>query len=238
MKEILESWVKVQSGWIYLESIFVSEDICNQMSSESELFNEVDQYWREIMSSSVSDPRALVVISKPNMLEKLKKSEAMLDKIYKGLYAYLEKKRLFFPRFFFLSNDELIEILSETRDPNRVQPHLKKCFEGISRLCLDTTIEPNIINGMLSSESETVQFLDEIIPSDANGLVEIWLQQVEKQMRKSLNFEIQKCMNDFKLVEKFLDLIYDKKYASQVLLVCNYLYWTAEVTEVIHFHLS
>jgi dynein heavy chain len=99
MKDILESWVKVQSGWMYLESIFVSEDICSQMPNESNLFDQVDEYWREIMKSSILDTRALVVISKPDMLEKLKKSESKLDIIYKGLYEYLEKKRLFFPRY-------------------------------------------------------------------------------------------------------------------------------------------
>ena len=44
--------------------------------------------------------KAMVVLSEENMLGKLQASESLLETIQKGLNDYLEKKRIFFPRYY------------------------------------------------------------------------------------------------------------------------------------------
>ena len=57
-----------------------------------------------------------------------------LDSIQRALEDYLDRKRFSFPRFYFLSNEEMFDMLSNLRDINAVQPLLKKCFAGLYKL--------------------------------------------------------------------------------------------------------
>ncbi|XP_076766493.1 dynein heavy chain 3, axonemal [Xylocopa sonorina] len=225
MQDIIDQWLMCQATWMYLEPIFSSEDIMRQMPTEAKNFRRMDKIWRNIMSYVVKNSRVLEATAMLNMLQDLTLCNSLLEEIQKGLNDYLEKKRLYFPRFFFLSNDELLEILSETKDPQRVQPHLKKCFEGINKL--QFTKDEEII-GMFSSEEEYIPLSGKIYPADAKGMVEKWLCQVEQLMVASLR----------DIAEESIIAYFDTpreewmlSWPGQIVICSCQVHWTSEVCE-------
>jgi dynein heavy chain, axonemal len=172
------------ADWMYLESIFGSPDIVRQLPAAAKMFSFVDKSWRHIMRLVADDPLALKHGLVKGRKELFESHNASLDKIQKSLEEYLETKRAAFPRFYFLSNDELLEILSQAKDPQAVQPHLRKCFDNL--VALDFGDEQGSIDvyAMISGEGERVSLGRNL---KARGYVEDWLSQVEARMKVSLH---------------------------------------------------
>eukprot|EP00606_Chrysophyceae_sp_TOSAG23-5_P000891 GSChrysophyteH2.ASY1.ANO1.1126.1 assembled CDS len=127
--ETLDEWLVCQKTWMYLENIFGAEDIQKQLPAESQKFLVVDRSWKQIMTKTNKNPLCMASMeleegAEITLLDQFNMNNAALDSIQKSLEEYLETKRMAFPRFYFLSNDELLEILSQTRDPHAVQPHM------------------------------------------------------------------------------------------------------------------
>ena len=165
---------------MYLEGIFVaSEDIRIQLKEAALAFDSVHNEFRKLMDGVESNPNAVRSCKMANRLDDLKRLSAELDQCQRSLSDYLESKRNAFPRFFFISDDELLSMLG-TSDPTSVQEHMLKLFVNCKRL----KFRGNNIIGMESSEGEYFDFADSV---EAHGKVEKWMKTVELAMRSTLH---------------------------------------------------
>ncbi|XP_044939242.1 dynein axonemal heavy chain 2 isoform X7 [Mustela putorius furo] len=228
--EVVEMVLTVQRQWMYLENIFIGEDIRKQLPNESALFDQVNSSWKSIMDQMSRDSNALQSTHRPGLLDTLTQMNTVLEDIQKSLDMYLETKRHVFPRFYFLSNDDLLEILGQSRNPEAVQPHLKKCFDNIKLLRMQKVGGPGSkweAVGMFSGDGEYVDFLHPVL---LEGPVESWLGDVERTMRVTLRDLLRNCRLALK---KFLNKRdkWVKEWAGQVVITASQIQWTADVTK-------
>lgn len=148
----------------------------------------------------------------------------LLEVVQKGLSDYLESRRMLFPRFFFLSDDELLEILAQTRNVQAVQPHLKKCFENMKELRFEKDLT---ITRMYSAENEEVILQPSVLPE---GSVENWLGTVESAMRSTLRHKISQAL---KTVESLPRREWVFSWPGQVSLCGGQTSWTANMERAI-----
>lgn len=225
IQSIIDEWLTFQRQWMYLENIFNAEDIQKQLPGESVLFKAVDKFWKEYMTKVKKDPHAVSIVDSGGQLKKFIENNKKLEDIQKALEDYLGTKRAAFPRFFFLSNDELLEILSQTRNVQAVQPHLSKCFDNMKKVEFSQAKDSKEVLGMWSAELEYVTFTNPVM---AIGAVEHWLTKIEYGMTQSLYECTKKALYDYPVDgTKRDEWLFTT--AAQAILTIDMLKWTENV---------
>ena len=85
----------------------------------------------------------------------------------------MERKRTKFPRFYFVSNPALLQILSQGSEPKSIQPFYEKMFDAITTVMHDKK-EPSLITGMrhvVVKDHEEVPFLKPINAGELLGFL-------------------------------------------------------------------
>ena len=130
------------------------------------------------MEQIEADPGIIELADRDSIKQLFEDANKKVEKIERSLNEYLEQKRLVFPRFYFLANEDLLMILAQTKDPTLVQAHMDKCFEGISKVKFSDKEE---VHGMISAEGEEVELNRKIDVNegDKKGNVERWMLEIE-----------------------------------------------------------
>uniref|UniRef100_A0A4W3HQF7 Dynein heavy chain 9, axonemal n=1 Tax=Callorhinchus milii TaxID=7868 RepID=A0A4W3HQF7_CALMI len=226
---VISVWFEVQRTWSHLESIFIgSEDIRAQLPEVSRRFlGSIDMDFKELASDAEKTPNVVEATNKWGLYEKLEDSQRRLALCEKALAEYLDTKRLAFPRFYFISSADLLDILSNGTSPHLVSHHLSKLFDNMTKMKFQTDADDRptkLALGMYSKENEYVNFKE---PCDCSGQVELWLNRVLESMRDTVRHEMAEGVTSYE--EKPRDQwLFD--YPAQVALSCTQIWWTIEVS--------
>ncbi|KAL1257320.1 hypothetical protein QQF64_010564 [Cirrhinus molitorella] len=181
---LFDVWIDVQRRWVYLEGIFTgSADIKHLLPVETQRFQSISTEFLALMKKVTKSPLVMDVLNIQGVQRSLERLADLLGKIQKALGEYLERERSSFPRFYFVGDEDLLEIIGNSKNVAKLQKHFKKMFAGVSSILLN---EDNTeVLGISSREGEEVLYKTPVSITEHPKINE-WLTLVEREMRVTL----------------------------------------------------
>ncbi|PLB47277.1 hypothetical protein P170DRAFT_466574 [Aspergillus steynii IBT 23096] len=233
---LFDVWIDVQRQWVYLEGVFTGNaDIKHLLPLESSRFQNINSEFFAVMKKVYKSPFVLDVLAINGVQKSLERLAELLNKIQKALGEYLERERISFPRFYFVGDEDLLEIIGNSNDIFRVAKHFKKMFAGLSGVLMD---EENNITGFTSKEGEEVRLKKEVNLLKTPRIND-WLSALESNMKLTLAELVAEAVEQFEPLyhaseidsTAFNDFL--TKYPAQIVVLACQVVWTSAVQKAL-----
>merc|ERR1719174_2484628 len=138
VNEVSQLMAEVQRSWAFLENLFVgSEEVKKELPEESERFVGIDEEVKNILTRCAFVKNCINFCNESGAFAKLEKVQTQLTMCEKALNDFMDGKRRAFPRFYFMSSADLLDVLSNGNNPARVVPQFPKFFQAINSYSLE-----------------------------------------------------------------------------------------------------
>ncbi|KAK7218812.1 hypothetical protein V2G26_006815 [Clonostachys chloroleuca] len=229
---LFDVWIDVQRQWVYLEGVFTGNvDIKHLLPIESGRFANINSEFMAVMKKAAKSPYVLDVLNIPNAQKSLERLAEMLNKIQKALGEYLEKERVSFPRFYFVGDEDLLEMIGNSNDTLRIAKHFKKMFAGLSGLIMD---DETVISGFTSKEGESVRLKKEISLAKVPRIND-WLAMLENGMKSTLAELLAEAVEQYtpifesEKIDREQLVTFMDAFPSQIVVLATQVAWTTAV---------
>ena len=221
-QDIIDAWLKTQKLITQLQQIFAFGELKKQLLEEYTKYLNVENQWKNTMEQIRGSPQLSEVVQMVKIKENFMNWGRILEEVNQSLNAYLNTKRDAFPRFYFVSNEELTLMLAQCNEPAIIcTKYIQQVFEGMKTLLYSSkdlffnvpNYETNevfkkeyhlrLIESFVSEQGEKVDFVNKINPHQeikqreetiyVTVALEKWLMDVEFSMKLTLKKLFKEC---------------------------------------------
>lgn len=188
---------EIQRTWSYLEPLFIgSEEVKNELPEDAKRFEGIDSNVKQELKTSWSIKYINEACNQVGLLKRLEEIQQQLDICKKSLSDFLDGRRRQFPRYYFTSESDLLDILSNGSTPEKILRHTAKIFLSCDTFILDKNERtdqnrPFAISWKAGVGKENVIFEPKV---PLNGKVEIYQQTILDAMKLTLFKNLQRSL--------------------------------------------
>lgn len=187
--DVVSIMSEIQRTWAYLESLFLySDEVKKELPEASTKFVKIDQDIKVVLADFLQVKNVVNCCAKEGLMKRLEFLQSELEICEKALADFMESKRRSFPRFYFVSTADLLDILSNGNDPTKVMKHMSKVFQAIEKLKLDNEAPAagTRPKGLGIESCVGVEYIPFKTPLPLEGKVEMYMNATIQKMREEL----------------------------------------------------